>query len=155
LSPVDLQALAVPERVQQQEIEQPALFPRILPFVQFHRPLLSPGLPNTLALAEHAPLLELLRARHGAGEPVAAICAAPLVLDRAGVLEPGGFTCYPGIEARLHTPRRQDATVVERGGVTTSQGPTTAMAFALHLVELLEGPALRAQVADGLLQPQA
>jgi DJ-1 family protein len=113
--------------------------------------VLPGGAGGTEAMAAHAGLLVMLTARVGAGRPVAALCAAPLVLDRAGVLPSGQFTCYPGLEARLQTTGRRDERVVDAGLVTTSQGPGTAMEFTLHLVERLMGPVVRQQVAAGLL----
>lgn len=113
--------------------------------------VLPGGMPNARALAAHEGLLALLRHRVDRGEPVAAICAAPLALDRAGVLPAGAYTCYPGVEAQLRAGGRRDEPVVRAGAVTTSQGPATALAFALELVEQLAGEARRDEVARGLL----
>jgi 4-methyl-5(b-hydroxyethyl)-thiazole monophosphate biosynthesis len=82
---------------------------------------------------------------------VAAICAAALALDRFGVLENRRYTCYPGVEARIESGDHVDGPVVEDGLLLTSQGPGTAMAFALTLLERLRGRAVRDQVALGLL----
>ncbi|MCB9685465.1 MAG: DJ-1/PfpI family protein [Alphaproteobacteria bacterium] len=113
--------------------------------------VLPGGMGGTEGMAACEPLLALLRARIAHDRPVAAICAAPLVLDRAGVLPEGAFTCYPGLEGRLSVGGRRDEPVVDAGIVTTSQGPGTAMAFALHLVERLAGRERRDEVARGLL----
>lgn len=113
--------------------------------------VLPGGMGGVGTMAGSLPLLALLRDRVEAGLPVAAICAAPLVLDRAGVLTPGRFTCYPGVEAQIRTPGRVDAPIVDAGAVITSQGPGTAMAFALHLVGRLADDAAREQVAAALL----
>lgn len=96
-------------------------------------------------------LLELLRQRVLERRMVAAICAAPRVLDAAGVLSPGQFTCYPGLQQQLKTPGRRNEMVVDSGVVITSQGPGTAVTFALHLVRRLVGESMQSQVARGLL----
>ncbi|HKK70398.1 MAG TPA: DJ-1 family glyoxalase III [Candidatus Krumholzibacteria bacterium] len=93
----------------------------------------------------------LLRERVDAGRPVAAICAAPFALDQAGVLREGEFTCYPGWESRLDTKGRRHEPVVETEGLVTSQGPGTAMDFALALVARLCGRAKSLEVARALL----
>lgn len=109
------------------------------------------GMKNAEALAAHEPLLDLLRERVYGGRRVAAICAAPLALDAAGVLPSGGWTCYPGLQDRLSAVGRIDEPVAEHAGVITSQGPGTAMEFALYLVDQLVGREKRDEVAEGLL----
>lgn len=47
---------------------------------------------------------------------IAAICASPIVLDKAGVLE-GEFTCYPGCEAEMSNKNRKDTAVVKSGNI--------------------------------------
>ncbi len=93
--------------------------------------------------------LDAIRAVHGAGRWVCAICAGPLVLEKAGVLAGKRATCYPGVELTT-TPRENERVVVD-GKLITSQGPGTSMAFALEIVKQLGGPALAQQVASGLL----
>lgn len=67
----------------------------------------------------------------------AAICAAPTVLEAAGVLNGVRATCYPGFQ--LPSARLADERVVEDGLFVTSRGPGTAMEFALTLVARLAG----------------
>lgn len=104
-------------------------------------------------LASDARVRALLRDQTDAGRLVAAICAAPLVLDEAGVLPENGFTCYPGVEARIRTEGRRHEKVVESGSIVTSQGPGTALDFALTLVAHLCGRARAVEVGRDLLHP--
>lgn len=113
--------------------------------------VLPGGMANAEALAADPRVLDLLRTRVYSGQPVAAICAAPLALDAAGVLPAGGWTCYPGVEARFTAVGRVDEPVAEYAGVITSQGPGTAIRFALYLAERLVGRAAVAPVAEALL----
>lgn len=84
--------------------------------------------------------------RQAAGDPeiwLAAICAAPTLLARAGLLAPGTpCVCYPGMEGELAqagaSPRMDEAVVVQ-GKLITSQAPGTAFDFALALAEQLAG----------------
>ncbi|RDU60029.1 DJ-1 family glyoxalase III [Helicobacter marmotae] len=71
---------------------------------------------------------------------IAAICASPIVLDKAGVLE-GDFTCYPSCEEQINMQgkKRISKAVVKNGKVITSMGPATASVFALSLVKELCG----------------
>jgi 4-methyl-5(b-hydroxyethyl)-thiazole monophosphate biosynthesis len=71
------------------------------------------------------------------GKLIAAICAAPSVLAKFHVLDNKRATIYPGMEKELPYPR--DERVVIDDNIITSQGPGTAMEFALAIVEKLLG----------------
>lgn len=87
-----------------------------------------------------------------AGKTVAAICAAPLVLAKAGLLRDRHFTCYPGCEAEIADgDYGDDEPVVRDGSLITSRGPGTAVAFGLALVEALSGADAARRVAAGML----
>ena len=99
------------------------------------------GMPGAEHLRNDPRIAAFVRRLHGAGRPVAAICAAPMVLAAAGVLEGRRATSYPGfLEGGTG-----EAVVVDRN-VITSRGPGTALDFALALVEELLGPAARQSV---------
>ncbi len=89
---------------------------------------------SELLLGQVASMLE-------AGKWVAAICAAPLALDKAGLLEGRTFTCYPGQRAAIKAGTWVNEVVVVDGKLVTSQGPATAWAFSYKLVELMGGDA--------------
>lgn len=102
------------------------------------------------ALNRHAPLVEMLQQQNDLKRWLAAICAAPaLTLAPHHLLDGRKATCFPAFKARL--PGYVDQPVVVDGHIVTSQGPGTAMTFALILVELLAGPAKSREVAAGLL----
>lgn len=112
--------------------------------------VLPGGADGARALGRHAPLIRLLEARNEADQPIAAICAAPaLALAANGLLDGRQATCYPSFRDQL--PTFVDAPVVRDGPITTSQGPGTAIAFTLALIEQLAGRGCRDQVAAGLL----
>jgi 4-methyl-5(b-hydroxyethyl)-thiazole monophosphate biosynthesis len=104
---------------------------------------------------DHDPRIEaVLKKMAAAGKYTAAICAAPKVLGRIGLLAGKRATSYPGFVDRMQLPGvtyLHDA-VVQDGTVITSRGPGTAMDFALHLVEVLAGRARRAEVEAGLVR---
>src|SRR5215813_10686960 len=96
--------------------------------------VLPGGLPGSTHLMEDERVLRLVRELDGSGRRVAAICAAPTVLARAGVLAGKRVTCYPGFESKLGGAERVDERVVRTGKLLTSQGPGTALEFALAIV---------------------
>jgi 4-methyl-5(b-hydroxyethyl)-thiazole monophosphate biosynthesis len=99
--------------------------------------ILPGGNPGYVNLGRSSVLLELVKKMNGQGKMVAAICASPSVLAKAGVLEGKRATIFPGMEKEIPYPRG-DKVVVD-GNVITSQGPGTAMEFALKIVEKLVG----------------
>ena len=73
------------------------------------------------------------------GKLIGAICAAPAVLSKAGILKEKRATIYPGMERELDLPRG-DRVVID-GNIITSQAPGTAMEFSLAIVKKLVSPA--------------
>jgi 4-methyl-5(b-hydroxyethyl)-thiazole monophosphate biosynthesis len=110
------------------------------------------GMGGTRRLQHDERMLQALRDHHGAGKPVAAICAGPLVLQSAGLLDGREATCHPGVAGELTAARRRDARVVADGAVITSQGPGTAIDFALAIIERLAGRSAADSVAAGLVR---
>jgi 4-methyl-5(b-hydroxyethyl)-thiazole monophosphate biosynthesis len=74
-----------------------------------------------------------------AGKRIAAICAAPMVLARHGLLKGKKATLYDGMEKELAEAEYVKENVVRDGKIVTSRGPGTAMAFAFALAEILAG----------------
>lgn len=111
-------------------------------------------LPGAKTLGELEPLAERVRQQARAGLDYAAICAAPAVaLHPYGVLKGRQVTCYPGMSDNLTGTHFLDQPVVVDGNCITSQGPATALEFALTLVERLAGRGKRREVADAMLVP--
>ncbi|HRK77026.1 MAG TPA: DJ-1/PfpI family protein [Thiobacillus sp.] len=115
--------------------------------------VLPGGMPGAAHLKEDARILALLKKMAAAGKYTAAICAAPMVLAEAGVLDGKQATSYPGFLDALPGVTVSAAAVVQDGKVLTSRGPGTAMDFALALVEVLTGSEKRQQVEAALVRP--
>jgi 4-methyl-5(b-hydroxyethyl)-thiazole monophosphate biosynthesis len=81
---------------------------------------------------------------------ICAICAAPSVLAKAGLLDGKQATSFPGALDAYPMVQQQSKAVVMDGKLITSRGPGTAMDFALTLVELLAGTPKRQEVEFGL-----
>jgi 4-methyl-5(b-hydroxyethyl)-thiazole monophosphate biosynthesis len=111
--------------------------------------VLPGGMPGAARLRDSAPVREALQRAAGAGKIVAAICAGPIALEAAGLLERRRATSYPG--HALPSARYQEERVVVDDRIVTSRGPGTAIEFALTLVGLLEGSEARDKVARALL----
>ncbi|WP_137818271.1 DJ-1 family glyoxalase III [Pseudomonas sp. 2FG] len=114
--------------------------------------VLPGGMPGAQHLADHQPLAEQVREHAAAGKLFAGICAAPAVaLQSYGVLKQRRMTCYPAFSDRLSGCTFVDQPVVVDGNCITSQGPGTALEFALTLVEQLLGKGKRKEIAKAML----
>ncbi|MCB1738124.1 MAG: DJ-1/PfpI family protein, partial [Gammaproteobacteria bacterium] len=112
---------------------------------EFDMVVLPGGLPGADHLNADPRIIGLLQAINARGGYTAAICAAPKVLATAGLLDGRSATSYPGVLAAIEVPglRFTSDPVVADERVITSQGPGTAMDFALALVDVLAGPDVR------------
>lgn len=115
--------------------------------------ILPGGMPGATNLYEFAPLQGLLRrqAESQAGR-IAAICASPaVVLGQLGLLEGRNATCYPGFESMLKGATPQAAPVVTDEKFVLANGPSTALQWALTIVEKTKGKDVAVQVANDML----
>ena len=88
---------------------------------------------------------------HNNHQGVAAICAAPLVFGDLGILEGRKATIYPGMEEELKGAESLDFPVVRDMNIITSQGPATAMKFAIALVSYFKGKEVAEELEEDLL----
>ena len=117
--------------------------------------VLPGGAPGVEQLAVSELLGRVLHRQAEAGRWLAAVCAAPSVLARHGLLDDRRATSYPGwLDPFADRPidEAQDPVVVD-GRVVTSRGPGTAMDFALTLIAQLAGEARAAAVEAPLQRP--
>lgn len=110
------------------------------------------GMPGAEHLRDSAQLIDMLKKQKAAGRLYGAICASPVVaLLPHGLLDGMKATCYPSMRNELDPALARNERVVVDGNCVTSQGPGTAIEFALKLVELLLGPQKARDVAGPML----
>ena len=97
------------------------------------------GMPGAATLDKHEGLRRLILDFAAKNKPIAAICAAPMILGKLGLLKGRKATCYPNFEQYLEGAECVDELVVRDGNITTAMGPGGAMDFALTIVEILVG----------------
>ena len=112
--------------------------------------ILPGGGEGTKNLMACEPLHERLRRQKADGRFVCAICAAPTVLEAAGVIDHEDVTCYPSCMPQMGRPV-QHVPVVADGLVITGQGPGSATLFALAVLAHLEGERTAHGVANGMI----
>ncbi|MBQ8859154.1 MAG: DJ-1/PfpI family protein [Clostridia bacterium] len=112
------------------------------------------GLPGATNLDESPEAEALLRRALAEDARIAAICAAPLILGKRGLLDGKRAICYPGFEEYLAGAEiATDARVVTDGRITTGIGMGAAAEFGLELVSLLASPAVADKLANAAFIP--
>ncbi len=117
---------------------------------EFDIVVLPGGWGGTNRLAENELAQSVIKEFKAKGKWLAAMCAAPYALHVAGVLSKK-YTCYPGVEEQIRPEDRVDDIVVVDDKVITSQGPATAICFALEIVRQLVGQETFETVKNGTL----
>lgn len=116
--------------------------------------ILPGGMPGTLRLGENKKLEELLLAAAGDGKRLAAICAAPSVLGKYGILKGKKAVCFPGFEEQLEGAEVLSLPAVTDGNVTTGRGMGAAVEFSLELLTQLQGKEAADRMAQTILWRQ-
>jgi 4-methyl-5(b-hydroxyethyl)-thiazole monophosphate biosynthesis len=116
--------------------------------------VLPGGMPGAEHLRDSTKLIAMLKKQKQAGRLYGAICASPAVaLHPHGLLEGVNATCYPAMQGKLDPAHISNERVVVDGKCVTSQGPGTAIEFALTIVEHLIGPAKKKEIATAMVVP--
>ena len=101
--------------------------------------ILPGGLPGTEYLYESELVRGAVQTCADAGKLVAAICAAPTVPGRMGLLKGRRATCYPGCEENMPGADYVDVETVTDGNFVTGSGLGAAIPFALAVIAYLDG----------------
>ena len=116
---------------------------------EFQLAYLPGGMPGATNLAASAAVLNAVRTIHAAGT-VCAICAAPIVLDAAGVLDGAEYTCYPGFERHIKTGTYTGKFIQKSGNVLTACGPGAAVDFSLEILRTIGLGAMAGSLSEGM-----
>jgi protein deglycase len=131
-------------------VEADCLYPDI-DFAEADMLILPGGQPGTKNLNVHEGLKAALTNFAQAGKPLAAICAAPMILGQLGLLEGREATCYPGNEVHLKGAILSEYMLVQDGNIITAAGPGVAAEFALQIVSFFMGEERSEEISKGLL----
>lgn len=112
--------------------------------------IVLPGGIGTAALRADVHVKRLVQEFYSQGKVTAAICAAPTVLSDLGMLVGRRATSHPSKKSEISAAVYLEDPVVEDGPIITSRGAGTAMAFALALLERLQGKQQAEAVAQAV-----
>jgi protein deglycase len=111
--------------------------------------VILPGGPGVSRLRADSRVSAWVRRQHAANGWIAAICAAPVVLKDAGLLEGRRYTAHPSVLTELPDAIRDERVVVDRRMIT-SRGAGTALDFGLKLVEKIFSSEKAAEIAQSV-----
>ena len=97
--------------------------------------VLPGGMPGSVNLRDNIRVNEVVKDFYNKGKIVAAICAAPIVLGKIGIVEGKNVTCYPGFEDQLVGCNYKRELVVVDGNIITGRGPAAAVPFAFEILK--------------------
>ena len=112
--------------------------------------VLPGGMPGSRNLQKDETVVEIVRQLQQKDKVVAAICAAPLVLQEAGVLVEDQFTMHPNVMNEVPLACSNDQVKVF-GNVITGKASGAALTFALTIVERLFGAEKVAELNESIL----
>ncbi len=101
--------------------------------------VLPGGMPGTLNLEKSRTVQDAIDFCANNDKYIAAICAAPSIIGKKGLLEGKKATCFPGFEQFLEGAEYTGEGVVHDGKIITGKGPGAAIEFGLKLSEILAG----------------
>lgn len=113
--------------------------------------LLPGGMPGASTLEKCGELRNLVLRFAQEQKPIAAICAAPMVLGKLGLLKGKKATCYPGFDKYLEGAEYTGNMVEVVDNFILGKGPGAAPAFAFAILEKYAGTEKALEVKKGML----
>lgn len=108
------------------------------------------GMPGTIHLGNHEGLKKKLQEFADRGKYLAAICAAPSVLGKMGLLDGKKAIAFPGFEDKLEGAVITNERVVKDGKIFTAKGMGTALDLGLAIVAEFMGENMAAELAKSI-----
>ena len=113
--------------------------------------ILPGGMPGTLGLEKSEAVQKAIRFGYENSRYLCAICAAPLVLGKAGLLQGKKAVCYPGFETYLLGATNPPDKCVTDGKIITAVGAGAAAEFGLAIISELCGKETAEKIKNAIL----
>lgn len=113
--------------------------------------VLPGGLRGVESLSACRAAMELTKRAWAAGKFVCAICAAPTILAKLGIVGDSPAVCYPGREPEMGPAQIRDANTVRSGRLITGRAAGASVDFALALIEALQGREAAERIAKQIV----
>ena len=113
--------------------------------------ILPGGMPGAINLDKDETVDKFITLAREKDKFICAICAAPFILGKRGILKGKRATCYPGFEDQLLGATLENAGVVRDGKIITGRAMGSALDFAFELAKALFGEKAAEKVRKGIL----
>lgn len=112
------------------------------------------GTNGAIALRDNDRVINLVKDFDEKDKIIAAICAGPIVLNKAGVLEDKRATSHPVVKDEMDRVGAyvEDEFVVTDGNITTSRGAALTNYLALRLVEIIKDSKAKEDLKQQIMQ---
>ena len=104
---------------------------------EFDAFILPGGMPGSINLRDNPAVIDIVKEAFSSGKIIGAICAAPIVLLKAGILRGKKATAHPSIKNELEGVLYTMAMTESSGNIITSKGPGASFEFAAKIAEML------------------
>ena len=128
------------------------LLPEEVPLDEISMAIFPGGMPGALNLDAHPFTDKVIEKILERGARLAAICAAPLIFGRRGLLQGREATCYPGFEEELIGAISSGKSVVTDGNITTAKGMGVAIEFSKELISLICGKDKARELSSAIME---
>jgi 4-methyl-5(b-hydroxyethyl)-thiazole monophosphate biosynthesis len=113
--------------------------------------ILPGGLPGATNLDENETVDKIIATAFEKGKFIAAICAAPFMLGKRGILKGKSATCYPGFEKYFIDAKYENKGVIRDGNIITARAMGSAIDFSLELIEALCGKGKKEEIKKSII----
>ena len=127
------------------------IMPEDVSFKNMEAVILPGGLLGTQNLEESEFVRETVIKAFNESKLVCAICAAPSILGKLGILKGKKATCYPGFEKYFIDAEYVNTGVVRDGNVITGRAMGSAYDFAIEIIKALLGEKEAQRIKDEII----
>ncbi len=113
--------------------------------------ILPGGMPSAANLRDNLKIINIVQELYKNNKLIAAICAAPIVLEKAGIIKNKKVTSFPGFESQLKSSVYKTDRVVIDNNIITGRGPGVALEFALAIVNYLKNDQIAYQIKKDMI----
>lgn len=105
---------------------------------EYYCVVLPGGMPGAKNLKEDSRVIEIIKNFNKNGKLICALCAGPIALAQAGIIDGKDVTCYPGFEKELGDCNYKDELVVSYENIITGKGPAATIDFSFEILKSIE-----------------
>lgn len=102
-------------------------------------------------LSANAGVISIIRSFNESGKWIIAICAAPALLDIAGIIKGRNVTVYPSCKDKVPSAHYSEEKVVVDNKIVTSRGLGTSIDLGLKLLELFKGREMSLKIKSSVI----